>query len=49
MSIPPLPELDVKTLQRIYELYDNRIDSPGSIWLECVRRAVYRIEYHIKA
>jgi hypothetical protein len=49
MSIPPLPELDVKTLQRIYESYDDRIDSPGSIWLDCIRRAVYRIEYHIKA
>jgi hypothetical protein len=48
MSIPPIPELDLKTLQRIYESYDDKIDSPGSIWLDCIRRAVYRIEYHIK-
>lgn len=48
MSIPPIPELDVKTLRRMNETYDERIDTPGTLWLECVRRAVYRIEYHIK-
>lgn len=49
MSIPPIPDLDVKTLRRMNETYDENIDTPGTLWLEFVRRAVYRIEYHIKA
>jgi hypothetical protein len=49
MTIPPLPELDVKTLLRIQESYDDKVDSPGSVWLECVRRATYRIEYFMKS
>lgn len=51
MSIPEIPKLDMKTLRIMDDTYDKNDgkNTPEMVWLDFVRRATYRIEYHMQA